>query len=675
METGNRRASAVAALLLLVLCASGARGDASRARPRRRALGAPRRGSRERRGAPRAGPRRHRRLRARDRRRARESRSALEAAPRALVLGGFRRRRTRRRNAAPTSRRTPSPNAPSRCWPSASAVARRSTPSRPRRSLRACRKRIAATPQSSTSGTRSTSAPGAASPGCSRPCAPASRGASTRRRCARSPSIPTSSRAAPSACSRACTPSCRACPCSRAGWITRRPCRWPNARWTSIRSIRATPICWASRCSRTHRSGARRALRLIEGTANTRAPLRSGRRGSRDPDRRAGAARRRAERRALTRDRRKDEGNPWPLGASRSSTRAFPPDARRGSCSSAGSRGGWRSAVRPESLRRLGGAPSPGHPLLSSSANAQRLANSLSVAARRRHEARTAALARGGRPAAAAGVARRCASLRDAGHAMPPEQLRRVLREAWGRDWAQRFQHFDFQPIAAASIGQVHAAVTADGRELALKIQYPGVADSIDSDVDNLATALRLAQVLPGELDFGPLIEQAKRQLRDEADYATEARTCAATRRCSATSPASSCRAVHDDFTTPSILAMDRLHGVPLEDLCGPEHADAQRDQTAALLLQPGAARDLRVPLRAVRPELRELPAGCRDGRIGLIDLGAGYAAPREPVPRLRAAVSRVAARRSGRAARDRPGDRLHRRTRTEPAGARLCST
>ena len=56
-------------------------------------------------------------------------------------------------------------------------------------------------------------------------------------------------------------------------------------------------------------------------------------------------------------------------------------------------------------------------------------------------------------------VAEALATLRDASHAMPPEQLRRVLREAWGRDWEQRFQSFDFQPIGAASIGQVRAAV------------------------------------------------------------------------------------------------------------------------------------------------------------------------------------------------------------------------
>ena len=278
-----------------------------------------------------------------------------------------------------------------------------------------------------------------------------------------------------------------------------------------------------------------------------------------------------------------------------------------------------------EGLRRLGGAPSPGHPLLTH-ANAQRLASSLS-------SMRGAAMKLGQLlsletddllPPA---VSEALASLRDAGHAMPPEQLRRVLREAFGRDWLQRFQHFDFQPIAAASIGQVHAATTSDGRELALKIQYPGVARSIDSDVDNLAMALRLAKVLPGEIDFGPLIEQAKRQLRDEANYATEALHLHRYAALLGDEPGVVVPRVHEDFTTQSVLAMDRLHGVPLEDLCGPEHTDAQRDQTASLLLRLVLRELFEFHFVQSDPNFANY-LWLREGRIGLIDLGAGYAAP-----------------------------------------------
>ena len=169
-----------------------------------------------------------------------------------------------------------------------------------------------------------------------------------------------------------------------------------------------------------------------------------------------------------------------------------------------------------ESVRRIGStSQSSGHVLLNG-ANALRLADSLS-------NMRGAAMKLGQLlsleaddmlpPEAACALA----TLRDAGDAMPAAQLRRVLIEQWGDRWERRFRHFDFEPIAAASVGQVHTGVSSDGRELALKIQYPGVARSIDSDVDNLATALRMSRILPGEIDFEPLIVEAKRQLRDEA--------------------------------------------------------------------------------------------------------------------------------------------------------------
>ena len=61
---------------------------------------------------------------------------------------------------------------------------------------------------------------------------------------------------------------------------------------------------------------------------------------------------------------------------------------------------------------------------------------------------------------------------------------------------------------------QVHRAVTRDGRELALKIQYPGVAKSIDSDVDNMALFMRMANILPVEIDIDGIVEETKRQLR-----------------------------------------------------------------------------------------------------------------------------------------------------------------
>ena len=115
------------------------------------------------------------------------------------------------------------------------------------------------------------------------------------------------------------------------------------------------------------------------------------------------------------------------------------------------------------------------------------------------------------------------ARLRSDASYMPPEQLQQVMTEAYGADWESLFYGFEMKPLAAASIGQVHKTISPDGREIVLKVQYPGVAASIDSDVDNIASLLRMSGLLPAELDIQPLLDDAKRQLKDEADYLKEA--------------------------------------------------------------------------------------------------------------------------------------------------------
>ncbi len=106
---------------------------------------------------------------------------------------------------------------------------------------------------------------------------------------------------------------------------------------------------------------------------------------------------------------------------------------------------------------------------------------------------------------------------------MPLSQLEPVLSKAWGPNWAQHFKRFSYQPIASASIGQVHEATTQQGQHLAIKIQYPGVAASIDSDLDNVATLLRWSQLLPKDLDIEALLAEAKTQLQLETNYQYEA--------------------------------------------------------------------------------------------------------------------------------------------------------
>jgi len=114
------------------------------------------------------------------------------------------------------------------------------------------------------------------------------------------------------------------------------------------------------------------------------------------------------------------------------------------------------------------------------------------------------------------------ALLREQANSMPKVQLLQVLHNNWGENWQDNFSHFDFEPIAAASIGQVHKAVLTSGETLAIKIQYPGVAQSIDSDIDNVAGLLNIMRLIPKGLDIQGILEQAKAQLKQEADYESE---------------------------------------------------------------------------------------------------------------------------------------------------------
>jgi len=176
------------------------------------------------------------------------------------------------------------------------------------------------------------------------------------------------------------------------------------------------------------------------------------------------------------------------------------------------------------------------------------------------------------------------AILRAGANAMPAAQLKRVLGREYGKGWRRRFAEFHFEPLAAASIGQVHWARTADGRELALKIQYPGVARSLNSDVDNAALLLRLVNFLPVDLDVSGLAAEAKRQLRQEADYLQEARYLTHYRELVADEPGLRMPRVHPELTTKRILAMDFTPGAALETLGQPAVPQHRRDAAGRLI-------------------------------------------------------------------------------------------
>lgn len=92
-----------------------------------------------------------------------------------------------------------------------------------------------------------------------------------------------------------------------------------------------------------------------------------------------------------------------------------------------------------------------------------------------------------------------------------------------GPGWRESFKEFEEKPFAAASIGQVHRGVLKDGQEVAIKVQYPGVARGIESDIDNLGGIMKMWNIFPKGMFLENLMSVAKRELAWEVDYFREA--------------------------------------------------------------------------------------------------------------------------------------------------------
>lgn len=176
------------------------------------------------------------------------------------------------------------------------------------------------------------------------------------------------------------------------------------------------------------------------------------------------------------------------------------------------------------------------------------------------------------------------ARLRADARPMPMSQLVAVLNEHWGAGWDRHFRRFSFTPMAAASIGQVHAAEDQSGCRLAIKVQYPGVRRSIASDVDNVASLLRLSGLLPKSLDIQPLLDEAKRQLHEEADYRVEAAHLTHFHRLLGDRPEFLLPVVREELSNAHILTMSHVGGEAVESLR--QAAQDERDRAVGLLFE-----------------------------------------------------------------------------------------
>ncbi|MFJ7629895.1 ABC1 kinase family protein [Streptomyces sp. NPDC097595] len=171
--------------------------------------------------------------------------------------------------------------------------------------------------------------------------------------------------------------------------------------------------------------------------------------------------------------------------------------------------------------------------------------------------------------------------LQEAAPPMPSGTVHAVLAERLGEDWRELFLTFEDKPAAAASIGQVHRAVWHDGRDVAVKVQYPGAGEALLSDLTQLSRFARLLGPLVPGMDIKPLITEMRDRVSEELDYEQEARSQQAHAEEFADDP---------DVVVPEVvhqsaqvLVTEWMDGVPLAEVIADGTA-GQRDRAGQLL-------------------------------------------------------------------------------------------
>ena len=213
------------------------------------------------------------------------------------------------------------------------------------------------------------------------------------------------------------------------------------------------------------------------------------------------------------------------------------------------------------------------------------------------------------------------ATLRNSAYTMPEHQLEEMLQSAFGEGYGAKLKNFERRPFAAASIGQVHRLQTRDGRDAVLKIQYPGVRESIDSDVDNLAALLRFSGLLPKHIDLKPLLAEVKVQLREEADYEQEAKYLNAFVRALGDDERFCLPRVIPSLTSERILGMAYVPGEPIEQVF--EESQEERDRVMSLMLELLLVEMFELRLVQTDPNFANYRYDPETGQVVLLDFGA----------------------------------------------------
>jgi predicted unusual protein kinase regulating ubiquinone biosynthesis (AarF/ABC1/UbiB family) len=209
--------------------------------------------------------------------------------------------------------------------------------------------------------------------------------------------------------------------------------------------------------------------------------------------------------------------------------------------------------------------------------------------------------------------------LQESAPPLPAAVVHRVLERELGVDWRDCFQSFDDHPAAAASIGQVHRAVWADGREVAVKIQYPGAGPALLSDLRQLSRVARMFSMLAPGLDIKPLLAELQERVAEELDYRLEAESQETFAE--AYDGDEEIRIPHVVAGSEHVLITEWMEGIPLSKIIR-EGTPEQRDRATLLLARFLFSGPVLAGLLHADPHpgnFRLLP----DGRLGVIDFGA----------------------------------------------------
>lgn len=214
--------------------------------------------------------------------------------------------------------------------------------------------------------------------------------------------------------------------------------------------------------------------------------------------------------------------------------------------------------------------------------------------------------------------------LQEAAPPMPTSTVHKVLAERLGEDWRELFLEFEEKPSAAASIGQVHRAVWHDGRDVAVKVQYPGAGEALLSDLAQLSRFARLLGPLIPGMDVKPLITELRDWVSEELDYELEARA----QREHAAEFADDPDVVVPDVVhqREQVLVTEWMDGTPMSDVIA-DGTEEERDRAGQLLARFLFSGPARTGLLHADPHpgnFRLLPPAGDEGelRLGVLDFG-----------------------------------------------------